>query len=97
MRPLATLTTLAPTYHRSHQLNAGVLTCWHGRLRKQNAAPSLQIAVDTLENVASNAYGALPERLVILQGGSVRFIGGRGPDEYSIDKARKALHGLLSS
>ena len=32
------------------------------------------IVVDTLRNEASYAYGALPERLVILQGGVVRFV-----------------------
>ena len=53
------------------------------------------IAVDTLSNAASIAYGALPERLVLLQGGIVRFIGGKGPEEYSIDEAAAALASLL--
>ena len=54
------------------------------------------IAVDTLSNAASIAYGALPERLILLQDGVVRFIGGKGPEEYSIDEAATALRQLLN-
>ena len=46
-------------------------------------------------NSASVAYGALPERLVILHRGRVAFIGGPGPEAYSIDAARRALVELL--
>ena len=45
---------------------------------------------------ASLAYGALPERLVILQGGTVEWIGGKGPEEYSIQEGRQALSALLA-
>ena len=53
------------------------------------------LVVDTLANEASLAFGALPERLVVLQGGVVRFVGGKGPEEYSIDEARQALRRLV--
>lgn len=53
------------------------------------------LAVDTLANAASLAYGALPERLVVLQGGVVRFIGGKGPEEYSIDEASLVLRRIV--
>jgi len=51
----------------------------------------LPLVVDTLANAASVAYGALPERLVILQDGVVRFVGGKGPEQYSVSEARAAL------
>ena len=57
--------------------------------------PQIPLVVDTLSNAASLAYGALPERLVILQAGAVRFIGGKGPEEYNIEDARRALQALL--
>ena len=60
-----------------------------------HAPHDLPLVVDTMANAASIAYGALPERLAILQGGVVRFIGGKGPEEYSIDEARIALRDVL--
>lgn len=59
-------------------------------------APDVPLVVDGLDNRASLAYGALPERLVILQEGTVVFIGGKGPEEYSIEAARRALEQLLA-
>ena len=58
-------------------------------------APDLPLCIDTLDNSASIDYGALPERLVILQHGVVQFIGGKGPEDYSIDEARRALCALI--
>ena len=66
-------------------------------LRSLRAPPDVPLVVDTMTNAASIAYGALPERLVILQSGLVRFIGGKGPEEYSIDEARIALRQLLGA
>jgi len=66
------------------------------KLRGMGKKP-ITLVVDTLSNSASLAYGALPERLVILQAGAVRFIGGKGPESYSVDDARRALHELLAS
>lgn len=63
-------------------------------LRKLDA-PSMPLCVDTMPNRASYAFGALPERLVIVQSGVVQFIGGKGPEQYSIAEARDALQRLL--
>ena len=62
-------------------------------LRPSGDLPPL--VVDTLSNEASLTYGALPERLVVIEKGVVRFIGGKGPEEYSINEARVALAGLV--
>jgi len=65
-----------------------------GELRELDAPP-IPLCVDTMANLASYAFGALPERLVIVQGGVVRFIGGKGPEQYSTAEARDALERLL--
>ena len=65
-------------------------------LRKLDAPANLPLVVDSMSNAASVAYGALPERLVILQDGVVRFIGGKGPEMYSISEARRALQRLVA-
>lgn len=64
-------------------------------LRRIDPTATVPMCVDTLANDAALAYGALPERLVILQGGEVKFIGGRGPEQYSLKEAREALKRLL--
>ena len=66
-----------------------------GEMRKLHAPADLPLVVDTLSNAASLAYGALPERIVIIKGGIVRFIGGKGPEQYSIDAAREALQQIV--
>jgi hypothetical protein len=55
------------------------------------------VYVDGIDNRASLAFGALPERLVILLNGQVKFIGGKGPEEYSVMECRRALEKLLCS
>ena len=65
-------------------------------LRKRNAPATLPLVVDSMSNAASMAYGALPERLVILKDGVVAFIGGKGPETYSISEARAALRQLVA-
>lgn len=42
----------------------------------------MPILVDTMSNEALKAYGALPERLYIIQGGKVVYEGGEGPRYY---------------
>lgn len=66
-----------------------------GELSARGAPSTLPLVVDTLANTASYTYGALPERLVILRHGTVQFIGGKGPEDYSVDEARTALRRLL--
>ena len=66
-------------------------------LRKLDASSTVPLCVDTLANTASLTYGALPERLVVLRKGVVEFIGGKGPEAYSIDEARDALQRLVGT
>ena len=68
-----------------------------GELQKLHAPQdgTLPLVVDTMTNAASLAFGALPERLVILRKGRVMFIGGKGPEEYSIGEAQQALREIL--
>lgn len=51
----------------------------------------LRLFVDTMANSASLAFGALPERLVVLVDGKVAFLGGKGPEDYSVKECREAL------
>lgn len=59
------------------------------------AAPP--IFVDTMANSASKAFGALPERLCILLEGRVVFLGGKGPEKYSVKECRNALEALIAT
>mmetsp|Transcript_30797 Transcript_30797/g.60086 ORF Transcript_30797/g.60086 Transcript_30797/m.60086 type:complete len:121 (+) Transcript_30797:403-765(+) len=65
-------------------------------LQSLGASPDITLCVDLMENGASLAFGALPERLVILQAGQVRFIGGKGPEDYSILACKQALEDLVA-
>lgn len=59
-----------------------------------------------MQNLASQVFGALPERLAILEssgeegGGDVnilRFLGGKGPEEYSVNECRKVLENICNT
>jgi hypothetical protein len=52
------------------------------------------LLVDSMQNSASRAFGALPERLVIIHEERVHFIGGRGPQDYSISEVSNSLREL---
>ena len=47
--------------------------------------------VDLLDDEADKAYGAFPERLVIIQGGKVAYEGERGPEYYKPEVVREWL------
>ena len=53
------------------------------------------IVVDKMDNAASHAYGALPERLFIVKDGAVVFVGGEGPYLYDINKMEKKLREIV--
>jgi type I thyroxine 5'-deiodinase len=76
--------------HAAHILEAEMKR----QCERRGLAP-IPIFADSMKNVASSSFGALPERLVILLDGRVAFIGGKGPEEYSIAAARRALLALL--
>ena len=54
------------------------------------------VFADSMSNAASRVFGALPERLAILLNGEVKFVGGKGPEGYSIIDARDALQACLA-
>ena len=56
-----------------------------------------RLLVDTMENKASLAFGALHERLAIVVNGRVHFLGGKGPEMYSVADCRAALAKLLGT
>jgi len=64
-------------------------------MKALQAAPAISLCVDLMDNAASNAFGALPERLVILKDGKVQFVGGAGPFDYSVPACNAALKKLL--
>ena len=55
----------------------------------------VDIYLDLLDNDANLAFGALPERLVIVKDNKVEFIGGDGPFNYSIDAIADHLKKML--
>lgn len=67
----------------------------HGVELERAAAP-LSLYVDLMDNAASLAFGALPERLVILRDDAVVWIGGKGPEDYSVAEMRVALASVLA-
>uniref|UniRef100_A0A6I8P1M1 Iodothyronine deiodinase n=1 Tax=Ornithorhynchus anatinus TaxID=9258 RepID=A0A6I8P1M1_ORNAN len=66
--------------------------CLQDRLRAarlmQRGAPGCRLAVDTMDNAASAAYGAYFERLYVVQDARVVYQGGRGPEGYKISELR---------
>ena len=65
-------------------------------LAEMHQTQAIPVFADSMSNTASLAFGALPERLVIMLDGHVQFIGGKGPENYSIDDAKAALQALIS-
>jgi len=64
-------------------------------LQSSAASASIALCVDRMDNGASRAFGALPERLAILKGGKLQFMGGAGPFGYSISACSAALKKLI--
>uniref|UniRef100_A0A8D0BX89 Iodothyronine deiodinase n=1 Tax=Salvator merianae TaxID=96440 RepID=A0A8D0BX89_SALMN len=69
--------------------------CLQDRLRAAQlmkaGAPDCPLAVDTMDNASSAAYGAYFERLYIIQEQKVMYQGGRGPEGYKISELRRWL------
>ncbi|KFQ66360.1 hypothetical protein N334_05231, partial [Pelecanus crispus] len=57
----------------------------------REGAPDCPLAVDTMDNASSAAYGAYFERLYIIQEEKVMYQGGRGPEGYKISELRSWL------
>lgn len=65
-------------------------------LASENGTPQIPLYADTMGDSAAKGFGALPERLAIIHNGQVVFIGGKGPEAYSIPEVKKALVQILS-
>lgn len=59
-------------------------------------AAAIPLLVDEMGNAASLAFGALPERLAILQGEKLFWLGGPGPHCYSTEEMVTALDRALT-
>uniref|UniRef100_A0A8C3R3J5 Iodothyronine deiodinase n=1 Tax=Cyanoderma ruficeps TaxID=181631 RepID=A0A8C3R3J5_9PASS len=60
----------------------------------QKNHPLCPVVLDTMENLTSSKYAALPERLYLLQGGKVFYKGGVGPWNYHPQEIRAILEKL---
>uniref|UniRef100_A0A8C2YBM1 Iodothyronine deiodinase n=1 Tax=Coturnix japonica TaxID=93934 RepID=A0A8C2YBM1_COTJA len=60
----------------------------------QQKNPLCPVVLDTMENLSSSKYAALPERLYILQAGNVIYKGGVGPWNYHPQEIRTVLEKL---
>ena len=49
------------------------------------------VYVDQMDNAIEGVFMAHPERLVIIDGDQIAFIGGVGPFDYSVEKTESAL------
>ncbi|KAI4872260.1 hypothetical protein NFI96_007401 [Prochilodus magdalenae] len=58
-------------------------------LIKEN--PLCPVVVDEMSDITASCYGALPERLYVLQGGKIIYKGSKGPWGYSPEEVRKVL------
>ena len=61
------------------------------RLLKNASNLQAPLLVDSTENEANLAYGALPIRLCIILNGRVEFTGGMGPTFYKTQEVRRWL------
>ncbi|XDV49267.1 hypothetical protein PO909_018549 [Leuciscus waleckii] len=53
--------------------------------------PLCPVVVDEMTNITASKYGALPERLYVIQSGKVIYQGGIGPWGYNPEEVRKVL------
>lgn len=61
------------------------------KLLTEKSRCSAPVVVDTMANEANSAYGAWPERLLIIQEGKLVYVGGTGPYNYSLPEVRSWL------
>ena len=65
--------------------------CQAAEMLKKSSGCSTPILVDTMDNEATQAYGAYPERLFIIQDRKIVYEGGTGPYNYSLGEVKKWL------
>ena len=64
--------------------------CQAAEILKSSGCPA-PVMVDTMENEATKAYAAFPERLFIVQQGQIVYEGGTGPYNYDLTEVRQWL------
>ena len=65
--------------------------CDAAKLLIKSSRCPVPVMVDTLHNEATEAYGAFPERLFIIQKGKIEYEGGTGPYNYTLPEVRDWL------
>mmetsp|Transcript_12201 Transcript_12201/g.14738 ORF Transcript_12201/g.14738 Transcript_12201/m.14738 type:complete len:105 (+) Transcript_12201:494-808(+) len=65
--------------------------------KQLETVPTTPIVLDGMDNLISKSFGALPERLAILVNGKLVFLGGKGPEEYSVLECRRALQDVVNT
>ena len=65
--------------------------CQAAEMLKKSSGCSTPILVDTMDNEATEAYGAYPERLFIIQDRKIVYEGGTGPYNYKLGEVKKWL------
>ena len=65
--------------------------CQAAEMLKKSSGCSTPILVDTMDNEATEAYGAYPERLFIVQDRTIVYEGGTGPHNYKLGEVKKWL------
>lgn len=63
---------------------------WVEALRQDTAIESLYV-VDAMNDAARKQYGAWPERLCVIEDGTIKFFGGQGPWDYKPHRVAKWL------
>lgn len=53
------------------------------------------LVVDTMRNEANYTFGAIPERLVVIDDDKVKYLGGVGPYYFDVDEMRNYLINIL--
>jgi len=69
----------------------------HDNQDEQDKSEDQIIIVDDINNIISQLFGAIPERMAIIYQNKLFYLGGKGPFDYSIEKCENALKDLLSS
>ncbi|KAL9989028.1 hypothetical protein ACROYT_G003536 [Oculina patagonica] len=64
--------------------------CQAAEILKSSGCPA-PVLVDTMENEASKAYAAFPERLYVIQQGQIVYEGGTGPYHYDLTEVQRWL------
>jgi len=57
----------------------------------KSSKDDFNLVVDLMNNAASIAYAALPERLYVVLDGKIIFEGGQGPFDYNLEKLEKFM------